>query len=537
MGSDSILGLLFEINADPSKAADALQAFEKSTGQSFERTAAGTKPLDTALLSNRESVRLLSEELGVHMPRAVSGALAEIMPGISAIGPALLGAFALAEIPKFIDGIKEATDEISGFGKEAKKAFEGAVAASDEAIVKFKTIKEGIKLENEVNRNIAALTVQRDVLDSTGGSAVNWARAVMAFLSGQAVQAGAFAAMAQQEKLDIGQLAKLEDQRFQQLNTRTKLEDDAHKKRTEAAKQEAKEEAEYIRQALEGFNKEDDLLREQAMWRIKAGQEAAKVMAADSAAIEKQAQDQQYLNQLDLQFLNILDQITGVEQRQAQIARTAAPAIGDVTAQTKHLSIARKELIGVTQDLHQLEDLFTDALHGEMDGLIDATQQMGEIGDEIGELIGNTKIAAEIKGGFDAALSIEYLAKFIASYGTDASAGLASLKYGLAAAEMFKVAGKSGHSAGAGGGGMGGGGGYGSRDAGYGSRDTVQNPQTLAPGAASQGGRFGSPGSGIVIVHGSSDFHAWIAAVVTEAANRGNTVISTSSQRGAPVGH
>jgi hypothetical protein len=231
MGSQSILGLLFEINADPSKAAEAIKGLEAASSRGFEQAAAGIKPFDSALLSNRESVRLLSEELGVHMPRAVSGALAEMMPEISAIGPALLGAFAVAEIPKLISGIEQATDEISGFGKEAKKALEDAIAASDKAIVNFKTIKEGVKLENEVNRNIAALTVQRDVLDSTGGSAVNWARATMAFLSGQTVQAGAYAAIAKQEELDAEQLGKLEGQRLQQLTTMGQLQVAQHKEK------------------------------------------------------------------------------------------------------------------------------------------------------------------------------------------------------------------------------------------------------------------------------------------------------------------
>jgi hypothetical protein len=231
MGSQSVLGLLFEISADPSKATDALRRFEQATGQSSERAAVGTKPLDTALLSNRESVRLLSEELGVHMPRAVSGAVAEMLPGLNAIGPALLAGFAVAEIPKLISGIEEATDEISGFGKEAKKVLEDTVAASDKAIVNFKTIKEGVKLENEVNRNFAALTVQRDVLDSTGGSAVNWARATMAFLSGQTVQAGAYAAIAKQEELDAEQLGKLEGQRLQQLTTMGQLQVAQHKEK------------------------------------------------------------------------------------------------------------------------------------------------------------------------------------------------------------------------------------------------------------------------------------------------------------------
>ena len=87
------------------------------------------------------------------MPRAVSGALAEMLPAINAIGPALLGVFALAELPRFIQGIHDAADGMEGFGKEAKKAFADAIAASDKAIVQFKTIKEGIKLEAEVNRN------------------------------------------------------------------------------------------------------------------------------------------------------------------------------------------------------------------------------------------------------------------------------------------------------------------------------------------------------------------------------------------------
>jgi hypothetical protein len=49
-----------------------------------------------------------------------------------------------------------------------------------------------------------------------------------------------------------------------------------------------------------------------------------------------------------------------------------------------------------------------------------------------------------VKGAYDAALAIEYVAQFIASYGTDVDALLASVQYGLAAEEMFKVAGGGG---------------------------------------------------------------------------------------------
>ena len=234
MGSTA-LGFLIGLGIDTTDAKQALGEFEKLTGESFQKASRAPKELDTALLSNRESVRLLSEELGVRMPRAVSGALAEMLPGISAIGPALLGAFAVAELPRFIQGIQDAADGMEGFGKEAKKAFEDAIAASNKAVVQFKTIKEGIKLENEVNRNIAALTVQHDVLQQTGEAWVHWTKAALAFASNDIAAMGAEIAMARGLKLTAEDLGKLEAQRLEQLNTRTGLEVEAHKKASQTA--------------------------------------------------------------------------------------------------------------------------------------------------------------------------------------------------------------------------------------------------------------------------------------------------------------
>jgi hypothetical protein len=59
------------------------------------------------------------------------------------------------------------------------------------------------------------------------------------------------------------------------------------------------------------------------------------------------------------------------------------------------------------------------------------------------------------RGAFDVAMSIEEMAKFIASWGTDRAALAASVEYDFAAAEMFKVAGGGGGRV-AGGGGHGG---------------------------------------------------------------------------------
>jgi hypothetical protein len=137
---------------------------------------------------------------------------------------------------------------------------------------------------------------------------------------------------------------------------------------------------------------------------------------------------------------------------------------------------------------------------------------------------------------FDAAMAIEEGAKFIASWGTDVAAGEAAVQYGIASAEMFQVAGKSGRSARRGGGSYGGSA-YRS-DAGGGGGDRAwNNPQTLAPGAGGGGGRFGSPGSGVVIIRGTQEFENYVARAVNGAVARGVNVTATSSQRGAPVGH
>jgi hypothetical protein len=226
------------------------------------------------ILSARESGRLLSEELGLHLPRAVTSAISEMLPFIGGLGGAFLAAFAIEEIPKLVQGIRDATDEMAGFGEKAKKAFEDAVKVSDDAITHFKTIKEAVELEKEVNRNIAALSVQKDVLDSTGGVAVNYAKAVMGFMSGNVAAAAAHVAMARMEKLDMAELAKLEQQRLEQLNTRSELEGKAREQEGEAAKRasreaaaDAKSSAEEQKRSLEELNRlSQEVIREKFRW-------------------------------------------------------------------------------------------------------------------------------------------------------------------------------------------------------------------------------------------------------------------------------
>jgi hypothetical protein len=208
------------------------------------------------------------------------------------------------------------------------------------------------------------------------------------------------------------------------------------------------------------------------------------------------------MNVAELQFLNVLDDINGAMQKQAALARSAGPQGMQIDQQitaVKHLSLAQKELIGITQDLRKVEDAFSEAMKGDFSALESMTQSVGQIGEQFAQAIGGTKAAAAVKGAYDAALAIEYMAQFIASYGTDVDALLASVQYGLAAEEMFKVAGGGGGSKASRGGGAGG------------SQSTY--------GRSGGGGRGGSGGSGGEGVPGGggagTTFHMHIEGLIS----------------------
>ena len=140
------IGLAFTITADPSSAEAALDAFggrARSASDSVNQSFGG---INKTMLSNRESVRLLSEEMGIHLPRAVSGAVAEMLPAISSIGPVLLGAFAVMEIPKLVKGISDLVDSWEGFGKAEKKAMADAIRDTASLAKEVKSVENELDL-------------------------------------------------------------------------------------------------------------------------------------------------------------------------------------------------------------------------------------------------------------------------------------------------------------------------------------------------------------------------------------------------------
>jgi hypothetical protein len=235
----------------------------------------------------------------------------------------------------------------------------------------------------------------------------------------------------------------------------------------------------------------------------------------------------------------ILDEIreTVTYQQNAQLARTAIPMIAEEAEQTKHLSDARKELIWITQTAREAQEQWVAGLKDE----IAAVQ-----GDLLGNVEGLTKGLAGLIGGRKAQAGVEAIwetARGVAmlaegSWPPNPAELIAAGLHFESVAQYAMLAGSGGHPHGGAGGagssrsGVEHGGGYGG-----GRSDSGRLPQTLTPGAGGSGGRFGSPASGVIVVHGSVDLHQWVAGLVNGATSRGITVTATSSQRGAPVGH
>lgn len=561
----SFVGLMFRMGADTSTASQQVEEFAKHSGKSVgeveaqirdynrsmtaaydeqvRRARGAGEETDKGLLSNRESVRLLSEELGARLPRAVSGAVAEMLPGINSIGGALLGAFAVAEIPKFIGAVKEATTALGGYTDEVRKAEKADIGASTSALIHFQTIAAGTILIAQTNQALANLAAKQGNWKEeakAASAAMSDSKTLLTSLLGPLGSAitlyRGYKAAVKESSDTESQAAQLRQRLDAQLEQLGKLEVQQQKERTKAAKDAEQARKEAARAAQHSAGERVATEHRLAMEHVRAMQEAGRV-------VKQLQEDQEKENKAVYEYGQFMEKNAREEmaylpfqRMNLQQVRQLIPAIEKEATATKHLSAARRELIGITQTLHQLEGNFSDAMHGEMTALEKMTDTAGDIGAQFAGLIGGTRASAAVKGAFDAALSIEYLAQFIASWGTDTAAGLASVQYGLAAAEMFKVAGTGGHHVSSAGGGYGGGNrpGLGRDHGNWSGGGDGMPPQTLAPGAVSQGGRFGQLR---VLVMGEHQAGEWLAGTLNAAVKRGVSLVSTSSQRGAPVGH
>ncbi len=187
MGASSVLGLRFEINADPSKAEAALKNFEESSGRSMDQLAKGAKTggqgfdsgLTPAIGRSRGELRradvaadVLRGQLGIHLPRSMNRMIGES----SLIGPALTAAFGVAAVglflenlPKIIGGIQTAALELGGFTEENRTLFDLQVKFNQELIQ-----SDPKKLTAEIQRRNQA---QGDLRQQLSGSIAEFEKA------------------------------------------------------------------------------------------------------------------------------------------------------------------------------------------------------------------------------------------------------------------------------------------------------------------------------------------------------------------------
>ena len=616
-----LISLVFQIDADPSKAQAALDAFAAKTGQSIglvqaqikdyqqaesaaydeavQRARNAGKQLDEslqgnqeALLNSRESVRLLTEQFGIHLPRAVTGAIAKI-EGLNSVlkiaGEVALTVFALREVAEAItnwDHFKDKVTEIIGPFSELEvkvanslgflKEYSKAAREAEEDQRKYTKQQQGLidrqrsaryalmilqdqgiqKIKNESREKVEALEKEKMHVDTRNQSYVD----------------GLITIERQTEK------EKEREFFIEQSAEAARKADEAQRKRDE---QERKARAEVLsqRKLITGlfeqfYIKLNDIDPIEQKF-IHNQEEIAKVTDAATRAL--------------LEQMNVQERDKAVAEELAKTQKALADSMAEATRQMaaehaeeqksqekqmqENLTRAVKEMRERAKEMHlawmeQYTDLkmVTERVQGSLipqfnyaaasmrnlkviglDSLNSLEQAMGSnlamalaYGENVGKAM---KKAAqeEVASIAEKALvkSLEALATgfYLLAVQDYTGAGQAFTSAGLwgsiggAAAVAARAMG--GHNAGAGSG-AGSGAGAGANASGGGGADLGIPPQTLAPGAAGAGGRY----SGLnVTIIGEHEAGQWMAATLNKAVDRGITLTATSSQRGAPVGH
>jgi hypothetical protein len=317
------VGLVLGLGLDSSGVQPGIEDFDKLLDDATEKWnhdfQEAADETDRALLSNRESVRLLGEELGVHLPRAVSIALAEMLPGINAIGPALLSAFAIAEIPKFVHEVEDATTALGGYTKAVEAAEKADIDASNSALIHFATIVRGAALIAETNRALANLAAKqgdwKEEVKAADQAMHDMKGTLTGFLGpiGEAINLYRGYKAAVKETSDTeGEAAKLRERLDQQLDQMTKLQADRQKEAAKAAKEgareaelEAKEEASAEYRAAEekyqanqkAFHASEEALRRQFEMENRVGHAAVERAREEAEAQERLAKATQRLTE------------------------------------------------------------------------------------------------------------------------------------------------------------------------------------------------------------------------------------------------
>ena len=509
MGSSSNVGLLFTIDADSTQAQQALANFKSQTSDAMTSAAGSAEPFNRAILNQHQAVHLLSEELGIRLPRAVVSGISEMLPPINMIGPALMGAFAVDMLVKFGEGLHKMVEDMNEVTRSEKEIADAAKEIDSQME------KMARKSEDYARKQVTLLIAQAAAEQSHVDKLKEYQDISVSHM-------GAVGLLWDKVAGKTKELDQAEDHLKQTQALRNALitvlgEDEvqAHEKAARAAEKAAREQA-------EGQKKLNALLLNQIGIRSQVNAELQKGAQAADKAIQEEIAATNRLRMADLQFLAVLDNIGNAMQHNAALARTAGGYTDQVT-QTKHLLAARKELIWITQDLRKTEKDFTESARMSIQAVQeDMASAMASVAEGAAGLIGGQKAAAVFKAGYEVAEGIACLAS-----GTWPPNPAAIIAAGL----HFEAAGQYEMMAGGGGGGSrGGGGGGGGSQSSYGRGGG-------GSGSGSGDGGSVTPGSGttvhmhLVFPHGtliSTDTLPQLMRQMTDLAKGGQATLGAS---------
>ncbi len=522
MGAD--IGLTIGIGGDNSDAQQAVQELQASLGNFAkslrplsEESARATKPFDDALLNQHQSVHLLLEDFGVHLPRSVAGAIAEMTPELTAFGGVFLGAFALKELPDAIDKMKEFALEMEGFGNAARTEMEQAIKDTASLAKQVGDVEKQLEEFGKTQAEQLAMRAQWASEDADNAlkpllAAEQKVRDIQAKIDEAKKGANIFAAGAGSAYEGALKVAQAE---VGKLREAWKKADEeallAQKRAAQAAALEEKKKVDEAQKAAADAN--NAWLHYQGDWMKLFQNWDAFVIGLQKAAMAEAGQVDTMIDR----YHPLVQTIDTIIDRNLQLVDS-----------TIHLNAVRRIEIEIMQALHQAGEHEAKAT---MRDQLAATESLAS---GFASLIGGQRAAAAVSAVFDAAKGAEQIAMALDPLDPNhAMHWISAGQFFVSSAEFAKVAGTGTHHsrAGVSGGGRGSYSGGGFERGGGGGPDRAL-PQTLAPGAAVPGGELH------VHILGSNDeaLH-WFADMVTNATQAGHTVIASSSQRGSPVGH
>lgn len=138
---------------------DLVASIREANQEMRQLSATGTQ----SLTATRLQAQLLSNELGLRLPRSITALIGQsgvLSQALSAAFPILIAGFFIEEVIKIDHAIAHAAEQVMGYTGEVKKAYEQDVKASEEAVRHFTTVAEGNERIAQTTRELGEIAEQ-----------------------------------------------------------------------------------------------------------------------------------------------------------------------------------------------------------------------------------------------------------------------------------------------------------------------------------------------------------------------------------------